>query len=143
MNKKADVPWVLIGMILALITLVVILAIAYNPFTFAKTTFQSQISEQKARLCAVQGKQAEILPPDRRPPDADKDGYPDSCDFCWNGDDGRDVKPADGFPDDCQNPTVMMKQGDDITKTCNNAPRCTKHDCWDKQNKVCKLPLKA
>jgi len=140
MDKKAQgVPWYLIALVLAAITLTIIILIVRPSFLFGKTTFQSQIFEQKSRLCAVQGAQAMLLAPGRRPPDDDKDGYPNSCDFCVGGDDGIDKNPHDGFPDDCQAPTKIVRAGDNIEKICNTSPKCKSNRCWDKERKVCVL----
>ena len=141
MDKRGDgVPWYVIALILALVVLTVSILIGKPIFGFFGKTAHSQVFEQKLKLCATRGAQAQLYPVSQRPPDSDADGYPDSCDYCVNGKDGIDRNPADGVPDDCQPIGALMKAGDSLEKACNNALRCPKHDCWKKERKICELP---
>ena len=133
--------WV-IALVLAIIVMAVSLLYGKNIFGFGKATFQSELFQDKLRLCSVQGAQAELRPPSQRPLDSDKDGYPDSCDYCWgvsegSGNDGKDLN-GDGIPDDCEPPNKFVKSGGDLKESCNGASRCPKHDCY-KDRKVCIL----
>lgn len=137
LGKKALATETVVVMVLCLVVMVVLIAIFLKPANEAKNTVSSTIARERLQLCLAQGRQTALLSPASLQ-DADRDGYPDSCDVCIGGDDGLDAN-GDGVPDACEPAGTFFKPSDSVEKACNTAQGCSRSPCWEPKRKVCVL----
>src|SRR3989338_6693984 len=99
MNKKADMPWWLNLMIIAVIFLLIWLEIYGKIFSGFSENTTKTLLEQKLEACKAKWDKGQL---DGTPyPDRDSDHLPDYCDNCpYNPNFGSEVNDKDGdlFP---------------------------------------------
>ncbi|MBI4439380.1 hypothetical protein HY638_00240 [Candidatus Woesearchaeota archaeon] len=131
-GKKGMETIEIIGLvILVLVVTYAMFRIFQNPSAAAYTLTQKEIRSAQHLACRAEGEKAKFE--GREITDADKDGYPDGCDFCIGGDDGTD-KDGDIIPDDCDDNSNEFPTGKTLKKVCE-----TKSGSWDDKNKQCKI----
>jgi len=113
-------------LIIAGLVIAVVIIFAYSVFFVEQITktkgFISKIGRAvDSQACKQQGESLKLrlgmsaLPENR---DADRDGYPDSCDFCQGENDAVD-DDNDGLPNDCDdNSNVPVKPDASFAKIC-------------------------
>ena len=99
MNKKGEVPWYVISLILALGVLLVMVFLFKKHSAAAGMFFSSETLKVKDSKCKFDTERAAI-----KPIDIDKDGRADICDICVSstGDSNNDKdNDLDGMPTYC------------------------------------------
>ena len=103
MNKKAEVPWYVITLALAVIVFFVSFGIFRPTASEAGTFFSSETLKAKDSKCLFDMQRA--LERDPKPTDTDNDERPDYCDVCFSyttkqGNNNED-NDGDGIPTYC------------------------------------------
>jgi len=110
-SKKGDTTVLKIIIVTGLILLVcyILLKITIsNGFSPFQATTGNLQGSNKLLACASTSLGGLV-----RVDDADEDGHPDHCDFCWDGDDGEDPD-KDGIPSDCDPAPHTARTNDEL-----------------------------
>lgn len=105
MNKKGDMPWIVVTLVMALVVFVVSLSIWRSTASEAGTFFSSETLKAKDVACKLDTERLEAVKPEN---DIDNDRRHDGCDRCvcrdskCNNADDNDTD-RDGMPDGCEN----------------------------------------
>lgn len=119
------------GSLVLVLLVVVVLTYSFNkPAQASNKFFSSALLKIANDKCKFDGDMAKSQGIDFK--DADKDGHPDSCDVCINGDKGDNSKDSDldGMPDACDeddnNPKKSGCSGSGWLNEAKKQGRCVK-----------------
>ena len=119
MNKRGDVPFIVVCFALALVLLAVMGIIFYN----TSSSFQSGISQVIPNAMELQVKRCTDVQITTVTPDTDKDGLADICDLCIS----TQTADADGdyMPDACDR-NIDKKTNEQVPDTSPSTACCGK-----------------
>ena len=141
MKKKAvsKAVSILITLIIASFIVLVVIPWVYKQFASSERTIGGINLDLKINMCREQGKLLLAKIPPETFDDADKDGFPDSCDFCLGGNDNED-SDGDKIPTLCDT-AGQLKATDTLKSICIAAQCPNEKDCWIKDSEQCNACL--